>query len=79
MSTQAFDSAKELALSLSEAERAKLAADLVASLDGPPDADAAEQWEQEILRRLKQIDDGRATFVTPEDLRATIRKRLARV
>lgn len=77
MSTQAFVSAKEMALSLSEAERARLASDLVASLDGPPDADAFEQWEQEIYRRLKQIDEGTATFVSLDEVRALIRKRIA--
>ena len=54
MSRQAFDSAKELALELSESERAELASALVASLDGPPDPDAEQLWEREIVRRLEK-------------------------
>ena len=76
MSSQAFDSTKELALSLSDAERAELASALIASLDGSADPGAAEQWEAEILRRIQQIDDGGATFVTPEELRERIQRRL---
>lgn len=76
MSRQAFDSAKEMALGLSEAERAELASTLVASLDGPADADAAEKWEAEILRRLDQIDQGEATFLTPAEVIERIRQRL---
>lgn len=78
MFSQAFDSAKELAFSLTEAERAELASALLASLDGAPDPDAAEQWEAEILRRIQQIDQGNATFLSLEELRERIRNRLAR-
>jgi putative addiction module component (TIGR02574 family) len=78
MPTQAFDSAKELALTLSEAERAELAHELVASLDGPPDPDATDLWEAEVLRRLDQIDQGNAEFLSPDELRERIRTRLAR-
>ncbi|MBI4604201.1 MAG: addiction module protein [Planctomycetes bacterium] len=41
------------ALSLPEIERAVLARELIASLDGPPDADAEEAWALEIQRRLE--------------------------
>lgn len=78
MSRQPFDFAKELALELSEPERAELASTLIASLDGPADAEAAEQWETEILRRLDQIDHGEATFLTPDEVIERIRKRLAK-
>ena len=33
-------------------DRAELAADLLASLDGPPDADASAAWTDEIRRRV---------------------------
>jgi putative addiction module component (TIGR02574 family) len=41
------------ALSLSEEERAALASELIASLDGPPDADAEQLWAEEIQRRFE--------------------------
>lgn len=46
------------ALRLSEDARAELAAELLASLDGPPDADAHEAWETEIGRRVAAIESG---------------------
>ena len=76
MSSQAFDSAKEIALGLSESERAELASELVASLDGPPDANAEELWEREILSRLESIDRGEASFVSADEVLARIKARL---
>ncbi|MBP7586819.1 MAG: addiction module protein [Thermoanaerobaculia bacterium] len=46
------------ALRLSEDARAELAAELLASLDGPPDADAHQAWETEIGRRVAAIESG---------------------
>jgi putative addiction module component (TIGR02574 family) len=40
------------ALALPEDERADLAAELIASLDGPPDAGWEQAWSAEIDRRL---------------------------
>lgn len=79
MSRQDLDFAKELALRLPETERAELASTLVASLDGPPDPAAEQEWEREILRRLEQIDEGNATFVSPEEVIARIRRRLEKI
>lgn len=77
MSSQALDSAKEIALALAENERAELARTLVASLDGPPDTDVAQKWEAEILRRVKQIDRGDAAFLTVDETLERIRSRIA--
>lgn len=79
MTRQAFESAKELALDLPEHERAELASTLVASLDGPPDPDAGQLWEAEILWRLETIDRGKANFLTPEEVLARIRDRLQKI
>lgn len=79
MTRQAFESAKELALELPEHERAELASTLVASLDGPPDPDAGQLWEAEILRRLETIDRGDANFLTSEEVLARIRDRLQKI
>src|SRR5262245_14602464 len=46
------------ALRLSESERAELAAEVLASLDGPADADAEAAWEREIRRRIAAIEAG---------------------
>ncbi len=64
------------ALSLSEAERAELAHNLVASLDGVPDSDAASAWDAEILRRLAQIDSGTAELIDREEFRRRMQARM---
>ncbi len=69
MTSVALEQVRNKALALSEAERAELAHNLVASLDGAPDPSAAGAWDVEILRRLKQIDDGTAEFVDRAELK----------
>jgi putative addiction module component (TIGR02574 family) len=76
LSSHALDSAKEIALALTEKERAELARTLVASLDGPADPDVADKWEAEILRRIEQIDNGNAEFLTVEETMERLRLRL---
>lgn len=66
------------ALSLSEAERAELAHNLVASLDGRADPDAETAWDAEILRRLAEIDAGTAKLIDREEFRRRMRARMSR-
>ena len=51
------------AMKLSEAERADLAACLLASLDEKTHAQINPAWEAEIERRLHAIDSGHATLI----------------
>lgn len=46
------------ALRLAIEERAELAAELLASLDGPPDADVERAWATEIERRILRARSG---------------------
>jgi putative addiction module component (TIGR02574 family) len=46
------------ALRLGPDARAEVAAELLASLDGPADADAAAAWDAEIERRIEAIEAG---------------------
>jgi len=46
------------ALRLDSDARAELAAELLASLDGPADADAESAWDAEIDRRIQAIESG---------------------
>ena len=66
------------ALSLPEAERAELAHNLVASLDGRADPDAETAWDAEILRRLAEIDTGTADLIDREEFRRLMRARISR-
>jgi len=46
------------ALGLSTEERAELAAELIASLDGPADVDVEAAWAAEIERRAAKVLSG---------------------
>ena len=76
MSSSTLKHARELALELPAEERAALAQDLLASLDGPADADAATAWEDEITRRLDELEGGRAQTLEPEEALRRIDERL---
>ena len=78
MASPVLERLRSEALSLSEAERAELAHDLVTSLDGSPNPDVKEAWEAEILRRLAEIDAGTANLIDREEFRRRIRARMNR-
>ena len=75
MASGILEKVRSEALTLSESEGAELAHDLVASLDGPPDADAEPLWDAEILRRLSEIDSGTANLIDREEFRRRMRVR----
>lgn len=56
--TKATEAVLASALRLSPDERAELASELLASLDGPADPDADAAWAVEIKRRIQAIEDG---------------------
>ena len=64
------------ALRLREDERAELAAELLASLDGPTDPDAEAAWETEIRRRVDAIDAGAMEFEPWDALKQRIEKEI---
>jgi putative addiction module component (TIGR02574 family) len=66
------------ALGLPEAERAEMARNLVGSLDGPADATAADDWDQEIVRRIEQIDAGTAQTIDRKEFSRRLRERAGR-
>ncbi len=76
MSQEALDKLRAQALTLSDGDRAALAYDLVKSLDEPADADAATEWDKEIVRRLRAIDSGTAKLVDREEVSRRFKERL---
>jgi putative addiction module component (TIGR02574 family) len=48
----------EHAMKLPDDKRAKLASELLASLDGPADADVEQAWGAEIKRRIADVESG---------------------
>ena len=67
---------RDAALALSEAERAKLVKDLIASLDGPADDDVAEAWDIELCRRINEVEGGKVQLLDVEDVLTRIRARI---
>jgi putative addiction module component (TIGR02574 family) len=75
MPNQSIATLRQQALELPEADRAELARDLVASLDGPADTDVADAWDKEILRRLAEIDAGTAELIDRDELTRRLQQR----
>lgn len=73
--SQASQAIESAALLLSTEERARLAERLLASLDVDPEIEAA--WDEEIKRRLEDWEAGLVKGVPWEEVRETIRSRLA--
>ncbi len=78
MGSSALERVRAEALNLSESERAELACNLVASLDGPADTDVETAWDAEISRRLSEIDSGTAILIDREEFRRRMRARMDR-
>jgi putative addiction module component (TIGR02574 family) len=70
--TKALESILADALKLSPETRAKLAAELIASLDGPADPDAATAWDKEIERRVDALEAGTEKLESWESVKRRI-------
>ena len=64
-------------LRLPAEERARLALELLRSLDGEPDPDANAAWDAELERRGAEVDAGTAETLTLDEYRAHVRARRA--
>ena len=62
------------ALQLDAKERAELASELIASLDGPPDPDASTAWTEEIKRRVAALEAGTIALESWDDVRRRIER-----
>jgi putative addiction module component (TIGR02574 family) len=58
-------------------ERARLALELIRSLDTGAETGATEAWDLEIARRGAEVDAGVAETMTVEEYRAHVRQRRA--
>ena len=72
--TKATESVLADALRLDTKARAELAAELLASLDGPADPDAANAWDEEIRRRVDSLEAGTAKLESWD----SVKRRIAR-
>lgn len=62
------------ALRLDDDARAELAAELLASLDGPADPDAEQAWDAEIERRIEAIEAGHIALESWDEVRRRIER-----
>jgi putative addiction module component (TIGR02574 family) len=74
--TETAEALREALLKLPVEDRAELAAELLASLDGPPDDGVEEAWNAEIERRVGEVDSGAVKLDEWSDVRARLEHRL---
>ena len=74
--TKAAEAVLADALQLDADARAELAAEILASLDGPADPDAVAAWATEIQRRVAAIESGTARLEPWEDVKWRIEKEI---
>ena len=76
--TKGAESVLADALRLDAKARAEVAAELLASLDGPADPDAASAWEKEIQRRVDSLEAGTEKLESWESAKRRIAKNILR-
>ena len=64
------------ALALPENERAELAGNLLSSLDTAVDQDVDANWQQEVARRLDEVQSGKVETIPWEEVQQKGRKLL---
>ena len=72
------DELSALAETLSSGDRARLVAELLASLQDAPDADSETAWDQEIERRVAEVEFGKVELIPAEDVHAEVRRLIRR-
>lgn len=71
------DELESKARDLSVKERRELIARLIASLEGEPEGspeEIAAAWDEEIARRIDDMEAGRVAWVSEEEVRAAMRE-----
>jgi putative addiction module component (TIGR02574 family) len=66
--TQEAHELLQKALALPENERAELAGTLISSLDATVDPDVDAAWQQEVARRLDEVQSGQVKTVVWEEV-----------
>ena len=75
--TDKFIVVLEEALKLTANERAEVAEHLIASLDEVPDTDVEQAWQEEVRRRLQQVERGEVELIDSDTVMAELRKKHA--
>jgi len=77
--TQRSPELLEKALTLTEGERAELAASLLQSLDQAVDEDAEAAWQGELVRRAEELNSGKAKTIPWDEVRGQMSTRLRHI
>jgi hypothetical protein len=64
----------ESALALSEEQRAALAVEFLATLDGEPDPGAEQPWVEEVTRRAERARAGQTAAINADAVHAEARR-----
>lgn len=70
-----YGSVAAAALSLTPAERADLATELLDSLGAPPDEELEAAWRDEIARRVVEADHGEVRSIPWSEVESALRQR----
>ena len=57
------------ALRMSEEERAEIAEKLIATLEDSPDIDVEQAWQEEVRRRITDLESGNAVCIPWDEVR----------
>lgn len=71
--TQKSQVVLEEALKLSATERAEVAEQLISSLDEIPDTNVEQAWQEEVQRRLQQVERGEVKTIPWEEVQRRLR------
>ena len=70
------DELAQRARALSAEDRARLAEDLLSTLQDKPDPEVEAAWDAEIRRRIDDIDTGRVATIPADEVFAEVRRML---
>ena len=68
----------ERAKTLSVQDRARLAEELLESLDQEPASEVEAAWDREVQRRVAEVESGMVTLVPSDDVHADARRLILR-
>jgi putative addiction module component (TIGR02574 family) len=74
--TKAAESLLHEAMKLEVSERAELASELLASLEGEPEEEVEAAWAAEIQRRIERIEAGSEKLLPWDDVKRRIDKEI---
>lgn len=74
-----YERIEDEALHLPLDERSKLAGKLLASLDDGDDVEISAEWREELQRRVRDIDEGRAKLIPHDEVMQRVKARLQEV